>query len=83
MIFGGLNAMREYGLNPCTQALVVAGDLDIRCVHMTYIQLSLYGIPAIVVQQNSLSREMFGKPWYTPIFTVNGWKYKMQKAGIC
>jgi len=49
MIFGGLNAMREYGLNPCTQALVVAGDLDIRCVHMTYIQLSLYGIPAIVV----------------------------------
>lgn len=83
MILGGLNAMREYGLNPCTQALVVANDLDIRCVYMTYIQLSLYGIPAIVLHQNTLTTEMLGKPWYTPIFTIYGWKYKMKKTGIC
>ena len=79
MIFGCLNALREYGLNPCTQALVIAADLDARCVHMTYIQLSLYGIPAVVFQQNTLTREKFDKPWYTPIFTVYGWKYKMNR----
>ena len=79
MIFGGLNALREYDVNPCTQTLVIAGDLDARCVHMAYIQLSLYGIAAVVVQQNTLTLELFDKPWYTPVFVLNGWKYKMRR----
>lgn len=80
MILGACNGMREAGLNPNTQALVVANDLDERCVHMCYIQLSLYGIPAIVQRQNSLTQETFGAPWFTPVFILDGWSLKLHRA---
>src|SRR5579863_8704513 len=44
---------------------VTAVDVDPKCVHMTYLQLSLLHVPAIVVHGNSLSLEEFGH-WYTP-----------------
>ena len=40
---------------------------DTRCVHMTYLQLSLAGVPAIVKHQNSLTRELWSV-WKTPAF---------------
>lgn len=38
------------GLNPSEQLVIQASDCDIACAQMTYIHLSLYGIPAVVVQ---------------------------------
>ena len=46
-----------------------AADIDLRCVHMTYQQLSLAGAPAIVRHQNSLTRELWSV-WYTPAFIM-------------
>lgn len=79
LILGACNGMRHAGFNPNTQALVVANDLDERCVHMCYIQLSLYGIPAIVQRQNSLTQETFGAPWITPVFLFDGWIWKWRR----
>ena len=47
------------------KTLLVAQDIDIRCVWMAYIQLSLYGIPAVVIHGNTLTMETWSQ-WYTP-----------------
>ena len=44
--------MKRMGLNYQSKMKVVAQDLDWLSVYMTYIQLSLLGINAIVVQEN-------------------------------
>lgn len=36
---------------------VVAQDIDYRCVHMCYVQLSLIGVDAVVIQGNALTSE--------------------------
>ena len=76
MIYGFVNAMREYGFNHSKDCLIYAGDLDERCVWMTYIQCSLYGMPAVIRQQNTLTGEQFGSPWYTPVYIFGLWRWK-------
>lgn len=78
LLLGAANGMRAAGYNPNTQMLIVAGDIDERCVHMCYVQLSLYGLPAIVQRKNALTQETFGEPWYTPVFLIDGWIWKMR-----
>lgn len=80
LILGAANAMTYHGFNPQKQMLSVCNDIDARCVHMCYVQLSLYGLPAIVQRQNSLSLEVFDKPWFTPIFVLDGWTMKTRRA---
>lgn len=80
LIIGAINAMREMNINHSKQLLVVANDIDERCVLMCYIQLSLYGVPAIVLQQNTLSEQTYGSPWFTPVFVFDGWTWKAQRA---
>ena len=80
LIIGVINAMRRLNLNPSKQVLVVANDIDERCVMMCYIQLSLYGVPAILQQQNTLSLETYGEPFYTPMFVLDGWSWKASRA---
>ena len=79
MIIGALNAMHEIGLNHSKQVLVVASDIDERCVLMAYIQLSLYGVPAVIIQQNSLSMQTYGAPWYTPVFIFDDWTLRARR----
>lgn len=67
LILGGLNALLKLGVNPNHFAIVFAGDTDIRCVQMTFIQLSLYMIPGVVVQRNAVTNESFGGKFVTPI----------------
>lgn len=67
LILGYLNSLLDIGVNPCRQVLVKAADLDPRCVKMTFVQLSLYCIPAVVEQRNVVTNEIFGKPLITPI----------------
>ena len=66
---GALNALLKIGVSPNFQAMVLASDTDERCVLMTYIQLSLYGIAAIVSQQNAISEEIYSAEWLTPTFS--------------
>ncbi len=57
----------DYEINYAYHCFIQAGDIDIRCVHMTYLQLSLAGVPAIVCHQNSLTNEIWSV-WKTPAF---------------
>ena len=76
MIYGAMTGARDAGLEPTKQMLVTAIDIDERCTFMTYIQCSLYGVPAVVWHGNSLTDEAFGPPWFTPTFVIDGWNWR-------
>lgn len=68
MLIAALDVLKnDYGVNYARNCFIDAGDIDIRCVHMTYLQLSLAGVPAIVKHQNALTRELWSV-WKTPAF---------------
>lgn len=63
-------------INYTAHSFVVAGDIDSRCVHMTYIQLSLAGVPAVVEQRNALTMELIGGVWRTPAYLFQYPRFK-------
>lgn len=77
LLIGAINAMLKLNLNPSKQMLIVANDIDELCVLMCYIQLSLYGIPAVVIRQNTITGESFGHPWFSPVFIFDGWSCRV------
>ncbi len=80
MVTSFCKAMKKSGLNYCSQLVVTAVDVDLKCVHMTYLQLALYGIPAVVIHGNSLTCKEFSR-WYTPVYISNGWIWR-EPCGI-
>ena len=79
-LLGVINAFFEQGLNPCKEAVFFANDIDERCVHMAYIQLSLAGVPAVVNHIDTLLNEPFGEPWFTPVYVAGFWNYRLRRA---
>ena len=77
-VIGVVNAMFQRGYNPCKQLLVIGYDLDPRCVHMSYIHLSLMGVPAMIQQRNSLSGETYSDYWFTPVFALDDWAGRLR-----
>lgn len=75
LIYGMANAMCKNGLNYNKDVLVIARDIDERCVLMTYIQCDLYGIPAIVQQIDSIRNKVLTPSWYTLTFMMYSWKW--------
>lgn len=71
-------AMQEEKINYQQSMLVTGIDVDIKAIHMAYIQLTLLHIPAILVHGNSLSMEVHSK-WYTPAYIMGGWQFRRQR----
>lgn len=68
MLIAALDVLKNrYNVNYARDCFIDAGDIDIRCVHMTYLALSLAGVPAIVRHQNALTKELWSV-WRTPAF---------------
>ena len=67
LLIAALDVLKSLGVNYARNCFIDCGDIDIRCIHMTYLQLSLAGVPAIVKHQNALTREFRGV-WYTPAY---------------
>lgn len=65
MIIGAIWAMKRDNFDYQRNCFFVAQDIDIRCVWMTYIQMSLYKIPGVVVHGDTLAMEEWSR-WYTP-----------------
>lgn len=79
-IVAWLEEMRLQGFNYQTQCLVLAQDLDPRCVYMCYVTLSLLHVPAEVVHCNTLSLETF-EVLHTPSLCMQWLKFR-SKVGI-
>ena len=59
----------DYQFNIARNLLVECSDIDARCVHMSYLQLGLAGIPAIIYQRDTLSMETQDR-WETPAYIM-------------
>lgn len=79
MVIGAVWAMKQQNFDFRRKSFFVAQDIDIRCVWMTYIQLSLYGIPAVVIHGNTLAMEEWSR-WYTPYAAVPFMEEQVQKG---
>ena len=75
MVTSMCKAMMKNGFNYCDQLVVTAVDCDLKCVHMTYLQLSLYGVPAVVIHGDSILCEEWSR-WYTPVYIMNDWIWR-------
>jgi len=81
MVLGFAKAMQQKKLNYCEKMVCYGCDIDIKCVHMAYLQLSLYGIPAVIIHGNSLSLEEWST-WYTPVYLIRGWPLRERASTI-
>lgn len=81
LVLGFAKAMHNHKLNYCNQMVAYCCDIDIKCVHMAYLQLSLYGIPAVIIHGNSLTGEEWSR-WYTPTYMVNGWAMREKVTNV-
>ena len=75
MILSFAKVLREHDINYQQSLLVYANDISETCVYMTYIQLALYGIPAVVTCGNALAHESRFR-METPFFFLNYWKFR-------
>lgn len=57
--------LREQGIDLARDVHLTAIDMDEKCVHMAFVQLSLLWIPATVIHGNALSDER-REVWHTP-----------------
>lgn len=74
MVLGAAKALKDQDINYQQDLLVYAVDISEICVYMTYIQLSLYGIPAIVFCGDSITQKM-NFQLETPFYFMNYWKF--------
>ncbi|ABF13102.1 MULTISPECIES: N-6 DNA methylase [Cupriavidus] len=77
MVIACADALHDAGHNYQQTMHATCIDIDPRCVHMTYVQLALLHIPAIVIHGNALSVEAWST-WFTPAHVVGGWGEKLR-----
>ena len=80
MLVAALDVLKNrYGVNYTRDCFIDAGDIDARCVHMTYLQLSLAGVPAIVKHQDVFSLKLWGV-WRTPAYMFQYLRFRKYES---
>lgn len=80
MLMAALDVLKnDYKVNYAYHCFIEADDIDIRCVHMTYLQLSLAGVPAIVKHQDVFSRKLWGV-WRTPAYVFQYLRFRKYES---
>lgn len=79
LIVAAIDALNEAGVNYSWNAFVDCGDIDPRCVHMTYVTLSLLGVPAVVRLGDALAME-YRQAWFTPAYLM-AWPHFKKQIG--
>lgn len=70
MLLAAIDVIKnDYGVNYTRSCLFEGCDIDIRCVHTCYLQLSLAGASAIIKHQNTLTDEQWSV-WRTPAYML-------------
>jgi hypothetical protein len=75
MLLAFAAALRAAGINYQERCLAVAQDLDPTAAHMATIQLSLIGLPAVIVVGNTISMEVRETFW-TPLYWLFNWRFR-------
>jgi len=78
MIIAFYEALQCAGIEPQRQMWAHCTDIDPVAAYMTYVQLSLLGIPAVVITGCSL-RMTVQRAMYTPAHFMGGWGAKLRQ----
>lgn len=70
-------ALTKAGYNPQNVMLTTATDVDKRCTHMCYFQLSYYGLPARVIHGNTLTLDKWDC-FKTPAYYLDFWDARIK-----
>lgn len=65
----------QYNFNYSRNLFVECSDIDSRCVHMTYLQLGLAGVPAVIYRRNTLTMETWER-WVTPAYIMQWMRFR-------
>lgn len=80
LIVAAIDVLKDAGINYSWNAFVDCGDIDARCVHMTYLTMSLLGVPAVVRRGDALALE-YSETWYTPAYIFAWPHFKSRLRG--
>lgn len=69
LIVAAIEELHQQKINYAWNVFVDCGDIDSRCVHMTYLVLSLLGVPAVVRKGDALMLE-YTENWFTPAYIL-------------
>lgn len=72
------NVLMNKSIDYTKKAFYCGQDIDFICFCMTYIQISLYGMPGLVIWGDTISLQA-RKIFYTPEFFLGKWKNKLKK----
>lgn len=78
MLIAAAEVLKDAGVNYQQQMHATGQDIDPTAVHMTYIQLSLLHVPAMVIQGDTL-RQTCVDVWYTPAHILGGWTWRLRE----
>lgn len=79
IIVAAIDKLRRANINYSWNVFVDCGDIDPRCVHMTYLTLSLLGVPAVVRLGDALTME-YREAWFTPAYLI-AWPHFKRRIG--
>jgi len=79
LIVASIDVLKGYGVNYAWNVFVDCGDIDSRCVHMTYVTLSLLGVPAVVRLGDALMMK-YHEVWFTPAYLM-AWPHFRSRIG--
>lgn len=79
MVIALADCVRNKGLNYQRCLHVTAQDLDETAVHMSYIQLTLLHVPAVVIHGNSLWPKDTDAQWFTAAHVLGGWRGRLAR----
>lgn len=82
LIVAAIEELHRQKINYAWNVFIDCGDIDSRCVHMTYLVLSLLGVPAVVRKGDALMLE-YTENWFTPayIFAYSHFAKRIAKGG--
>lgn len=79
LILSYAREVKKQGYDTSKYLFAKACDIDCLSTYMTFVQLSLYDIPAIVVNGDSTG-DKFNFVLFTPQYYINNWKEKLKEA---
>lgn len=75
LIIATAKEANKHGINYCTKMVALCVEKKSTLLHQCYIQLALYGIPAVVIHGDSLVVEEYTR-WYTPMYILGDWVWR-------
>lgn len=80
LMVAAVDVMKAAGINYAHNMFIDCGDIDPRCFHMSYLTLSLLGVPAVVRLGDALAMK-YSRAWFTPAYIFNWPHFKKELNG--